>query len=92
MLNHRAVTECRFAMPMEPAAPAAPVMSYQCQCGRRWHAPGPNSLKNGDCRWICSCGATLTLRNGVIFAPATEPGEVPASASRLQRWVARGGG
>ena len=92
MLNHRVEMPCRRGIRLEPSEPPAPVMSYQCQCGRKWHAPGPNSLKNGAYRWICSCGATLTLRNGVIFAPAIEPGEVPASADRLQRWVARGSG
>ena len=89
MLNHRGVMECRRGMPMQPAAPPARVMSYQCLCGKTWH---PNSLMNGAHQWICSCGATLALRNGVIFAPAVEPGEVPASGDRIQRWVARGGG
>ena len=91
MLNQRVDLACRRGIRLELSAAPAPVMSYHSQCGRKWYAPAPNSLKNGAYRWICSCGATLTLRNGVIFAPAVEPGEFPASADRLQRWVARGG-
>jgi len=92
MLNRRVVMPYRTGIGLEPSAPSTRVMSYLCQCGRKWQAPGPNSLKNGAYRWICSCGAALTLRNGVIFSPTAEPGEVPASPDRLQRWVARGGG
>ena len=82
MLNHRASMECPHADREQSARSA---LSYLCVCGRKWHGTGPNSPKNGAHRWTCSCGAALTLRNGVIYAPTLQEGVFPFSTDRLKQ-------
>ena len=92
MSNRRALTESRFGLPRETNGSLRPPMSYLCVCGRKWQTVGANSSKNGTHAWICSCGAELTIRNGVIYALGTDGGQLSVRTDPLNTWVARGGG
>ena len=66
-------------------------MTYLCGCGKKWLAPGPIPQGDGTPVWECSCGTTLTMRNGVIYAPATDLGKL-ISLGAPRSSAARGGG
>ena len=92
MWNPRTPTESRFGMPKDAGQSPYPAMSYLCVCGRKWQTVGTNSSKNGTHAWICSCGAELTMRIGVIYAPGPDGGQRSVPMDPLNTWVARGGG
>ena len=52
-------------------AAASTTMVYSCECGRRWKMAGKSrGVDAGEVSWDCDCGRGLSMRNGVIFAPA----------------------